>query len=77
MFSPSLIAAVRRLLKSGRVENPSDVRLMQHALAHPEHCEIPTATAWMAGVVKRNGERFSDNNPAHKGPHTWPLQSAA
>jgi len=73
MFTPSLIAAVRKLLKSGSVKNPSDARELEHALAHPELCDIGSTTAWMASVVRRRGARYDDNNPDHKGPHTWPL----
>ena len=63
---PDLVTDVTAL----KFENPSDERLAKEAIMYPEHATDATV-AWLAALVNRNGARYDDNNPDHKGPTVW------
>jgi hypothetical protein len=61
----SLAAEISYLLRMGRVENPSDQRLLTHALAQPEQATKATVV-WMEAVTARNGAA----HPGHQSSTT-------
>jgi hypothetical protein len=76
MPPPDLIAAIRRLLRAGRVVNPSDRKCLQWELNDLAHCTSANV-AWMAAIVARGGAAYDESIPAHREAHAWPLNAAA